>query len=164
MSNMAKQKMNIIGIGPFVIGFIGILTAIGLYLNFNGYLNSGLIYESLTFSIKSIAILLIVGSVYMYLNTLIKNQIIKNIKENKLVKDGMFRLVRHPIYSSLTGIFIGILLLFPNLWFIIWIIIFYIILKISTPIEEKILEKEFKEEYFEYKKEVNQIIPWFKKI
>lgn len=157
-----NQKMSFTGIGPYIIGLIVILTIIGLYLNFNGYLDSGLVKNNLTIIIDVIAILIIITCVIMYISALFISKIGIKIKENKLVTDGVFSIVRNPIYTSLTGICVGVLLFFHNLWFILWIISFYIILKITIPIEEKTLEKEFNEEFINYKKRVNQVIPFFK--
>jgi protein-S-isoprenylcysteine O-methyltransferase Ste14 len=97
--------------------------------------------------------------IFLGLSTLILNRttIIPCDKPKKLVKEGIFRFIRNPIYFGDLLLIIGFSLLFKTLIGIFISILFFFILdRIVIPIEEKILEETFKEEYINYKKNVKR--------
>jgi len=97
--------------------------------------------------------------IFLGLSTLILNRttIIPGDKPKKLVKEGIFRFIRNPIYFGDLLLVIGFSLLFKTLiGFFISILFFFILDRIVIPIEEKILEETFKEEYINYKKNVKR--------
>jgi protein-S-isoprenylcysteine O-methyltransferase Ste14 len=97
--------------------------------------------------------------IFLGLSTLILNRttIIPGDKPKKLVKEGIFRFIRNPIYFGDLLLVIGFSLLFKTLiGFFISILFFFILDRIVIPIEEKILEEIFKEEYINYKKNVKR--------
>jgi protein-S-isoprenylcysteine O-methyltransferase Ste14 len=97
--------------------------------------------------------------IFLGLSTLILNRttIIPGDKPKKLVKEGIFRFIRNPIYFGDLLLVIGFSLLFKTLiGFFISIFFFFIFDRIVIPIEEKILEETFKEEYINYKKNVKR--------
>ena len=97
--------------------------------------------------------------IFLGLSTLILNRttIIPGDKPKKLVKVGIFRFIRNPIYFGDLLLVIGFSLLFKTLiGFFISILFFFILDRIVIPIEEKILEETFKEEYINYKKNVKR--------
>lgn len=97
--------------------------------------------------------------IFLGLSTLILNRttIIPGDKPKKLVKEGIFRFIRNPIYFGDLLLVIGFSLLFKTLIGIFISILFFFILdRIVIPIEDKILEEIFKEEYINYKKNVKR--------
>jgi len=84
-----------------------------------------------------------------------------NEPNNKLMKDGLHRFVRHPLYSA-TFVFIwGLFIAMPYLSLLICNLIVTIYTLIGIRFEEAKLEKEFGESYKEYKAQVPMIIPSF---
>ncbi len=81
-------------------------------------------------------------------------------KDQKLVKTGPYRFVRHPIYTAYILFHIGIFLIVGN-WFlgIIWIGGFCIIFVLRIRKEEKMLIETFGHEYLEYKERTGCIFP-----
>ena len=81
-------------------------------------------------------------------------------KKPELRKNGLHRLVRHPLYLCTFIFLIGLLLAFPSLSFAIAtaVIIAYTVLAI--PLEEKKLIDLYGEEYLQYKQEVPRLLPY----
>jgi protein-S-isoprenylcysteine O-methyltransferase Ste14 len=85
-----------------------------------------------------------------------------NIEENhQLITSGIFRYIRHPIYSgALLGVF-GFYLAYRSLIVLIAVsIIHFLIFKHRLLFEEGILTEEFGEEYKEYMKRTKRLIPY----
>jgi protein-S-isoprenylcysteine O-methyltransferase Ste14 len=73
-------------------------------------------------------------------------------KANKLVKTGIYKKVRHPIYLFGQTFFLGIILI-TQIFYLLIIWIALIILQIKRiKNEEKVLNEKFGDEYLEYKK------------
>lgn len=114
--------------------------------------------------------------VFMYFTALIVRRIaIKNLgayysidveirHNHPLIKKGLYKYMRHPIYASTIIELLGIPLA-GNAYFsfLIALICYMPILMIRTYIEEKVLIKHFGEEYLRYKKEVMAFLP-FKRV
>jgi len=88
------------------------------------------------------------------------NTIFGTVRERPiLIRDGLFRIVRHPVYFSAILLYLGLITLTLSLASVgVWIItiLFYIFI---CKYEEKILIQEFGEDYLQYKKEVPMLIP-----
>lgn len=80
-------------------------------------------------------------------------------KEKKLITNGIYKYIRHPIYLSGLFLGLGIIILFSkNIWFYLYpLIIFSIVYKVES--EEKYLTKRFKK-YKDYKKTSYKLIPY----
>ncbi|MFX1501783.1 MAG: methyltransferase family protein [Promethearchaeota archaeon] len=80
---------------------------------------------------------------------------------SKLITYGIFRLIRHPIYSGWVLIFIGASIISDSLISLIISVIFFILIEVNTMIEEKlILIPKYGKAYENYKKKTpNRIIP-----
>ncbi|QZY53774.1 methyltransferase family protein [Crassaminicella profunda] len=76
----------------------------------------------------------------------------EDIKE--VVRTGIYKKIRHPIYLSLIIMDIGIMLSFGILWMMPLVIIFSYFHLMTAIQEEKLLIKKFNGEYKEYMKEV----------
>ena len=85
--------------------------------------------------------------------------LIQHVKENKLITDGVFAYVRHPIYSAFPHLFIGLILLMNNIYLLILPILFWIFLTVLMILtEEKKLVNEFGEAYINYAKKTDRVI------
>lgn len=86
---------------------------------------------------------------------------IKIYSDHKLIRTGMYKYVRHPLYASLIWAFLfGSLVFFNYLAFILNLIIFLPAMYYRARQEEELLGKAFKE-YKEYKREVGMFFPKF---
>jgi len=84
-----------------------------------------------------------------------------NEPNNILMKDGLHRFVRHPLYFA-TFVFIwGLFIALPYLSLLICNLVVTIYTLIGIRFEEAKLEKEFGESYKQYKARVPMIIPAF---
>ncbi|MCD4736483.1 MAG: isoprenylcysteine carboxylmethyltransferase family protein [Bacteroidales bacterium] len=80
----------------------------------------------------------------------------------EVVKKGVFKIVRHPIYLGAILLYLGLIVITISLlslaiWLII-IVFYYIISKY----EEKILTQHLGEDYIQYKREVPMLLPFLK--
>ena len=76
-------------------------------------------------------------------------------KESKLIKTGIYSVIRHPVYLSWVLIFMGCSFAFDSFLAILFIPILTVLLEIHCILEEKyILIPNFGEEYLAYKKKI----------
>jgi protein-S-isoprenylcysteine O-methyltransferase Ste14 len=73
-------------------------------------------------------------------------------KANKLVKDGIFKVIRHPIYLFGFTFVLGLILYFQVFYGLIFLLIMAVLQINRIKKEEKVLEEKFGDEYLEYKK------------
>jgi len=133
-----------------------------------GFILAGLNYRFNWFILPNIVIfigsVLFVISYILYGVVLIQNpfllRTIEVEKNQKLVDSGLYRIVRHPMYSATIIMFLSIPLVLGSLIsFIIFLIYPFIIIK-RIKNEEVVLEKNLKE-YKEYEKKVKyRLIPF----
>ena len=80
-------------------------------------------------------------------------------KEHKLVTNGIYRWVRHPLYTIGSSMFISFGMMADN-WFIAALgILAFIGMAIRTPTEEANLIEKFGDEYREYMKRTGRFLP-----
>jgi protein-S-isoprenylcysteine O-methyltransferase Ste14 len=80
----------------------------------------------------------------------------------EVISTGIFRLLRHPIYTGALLLYLGVILMTMSLASAaLWLIIlaFYIYL---CKYEERILTEEFGSDYLEYKKKTGMLFPKFR--
>lgn len=83
------------------------------------------------------------------------------IKENhELIIGGPYKYVRHPIYSGLILMVLGVVLYFNTLALVIFFGIFFWGAYYKAKKEEGILTKHFSDNYLEYKKHTKYLIPF----
>jgi len=70
----------------------------------------------------------------------------------KIIKNGIYKKIRHPIYISGVITFLGLTLVYQKQLFYIVLLLLIILQIIRAIIEEHILVKNFGKEYVEYKK------------
>ena len=81
-------------------------------------------------------------------------------KDHKLIKKGLYKYVRHPMYLGMLFIFFGLAISLYSFYGVLALIVFYIpalLYRISA--EEGILIKEFDKEYLDYMDKTKKIIP-----
>ncbi|MDU5569714.1 MAG: methyltransferase [Peptoniphilus harei] len=156
-------KMPAFGVGPLYVIICLILTIGGICLHLKGYLYQGELSKGKIIFIM-VGTLLILFGIYLWVQAVIVEKINKKVKEKKLIKSGVYSIVRNPVYSAFIFIFTGILLLTANLYLLILPFVFWFFLTILMKnTEEKWLKNEFGKEYEIYLKEVNRVIPWFRR-
>ena len=155
-----NQKMSYWGVSPkIVLTFTPFAVFFGaLYLIF---------YPTFLLPIKSIY-MIILGILLIIIGFIIYLKSIKLINEayakSKLVTNGVYGHMRHPLYSAFALFIIpGIICLF-NSWILFFIpISYYIFCRIYIKEEERYCLRKFGEKYVHYKKQVFAIIPKLKK-
>jgi protein-S-isoprenylcysteine O-methyltransferase Ste14 len=82
-------------------------------------------------------------------------------KEHKLSTHGIYRWIRHPLYTVGSSFYISFGLIADN-WFIIFMgVLTFIVMAIRTPKEEANLIAKFGDEYREYMKRTGKFLPKF---
>lgn len=158
-----KRKLPIFGVGPVYVLTCLVMTISALVFDFYGFLMIGEILRAKIAMIVLGVIFIIIGIV-LWIKSVIFQKIVSEIKEGHLVTDGVYCIVRNPIYSAFTLVFTGVLLLASNLFLLILPFIFWAYLTILMKYtEEKWLQEKFGDEYIKYCKQVNRVIPWFRK-
>ena len=134
----------------------------------SGFILAGLNYRyqwtKMPLSIIIIAAILFLLSYILYGEVLRENEFlfrtIKVQKKQKLVDTGLYKIVRHPMYSSTIILFLTIPFILGSIYSFIIFLIYPMIIVIRTNNEEKVLEKELTG-YKEYKKKVKyKLIPY----
>ena len=80
-------------------------------------------------------------------------------KEHKLVTNGIYRYIRHPLYTFGSSMFVAFGMMADN-WFIAALgILTFILMAIRTPKEEANLIEKFGDEYRDYMKRTGRFLP-----
>lgn len=80
-------------------------------------------------------------------------------KEHKLVTNGIYRYIRHPLYTVGSSLFISFGMMADN-WFIAALgILTFILMAVRTPKEESNLIEKFGDEYRDYMKRTGRFLP-----
>jgi methanethiol S-methyltransferase len=111
-----------------------------------------------------ILIIIVIYWLYFFINSIIVHRkAALSVKEiDKIVDTGMYRIVRHPIYSADITLAWGIFLFVPNLNVLLAVIWMNLVLFIWMRLEEKALIDKFGKKYLDYKKQVPMFIPFLK--
>ncbi|MDW8020650.1 MAG: isoprenylcysteine carboxylmethyltransferase family protein [Chloroherpetonaceae bacterium] len=81
--------------------------------------------------------------------------------EHYLVTTGIYRIVRHPIYTSYILLFCGNMVLFESLWaMLLLIVVCTIWFGTRIRIEESLLLRKFGNEYAEYMRQTKRLFPY----
>lgn len=146
----------------FILNILIFFHVTGLTVSFLEYF---IIHREINLVVTSIGIsmymIALIGRNYAIKNLGIYHSINIEIRENhQLIKKGLYRYLRHPIYLFTIIELIGIPLI-PNSYYSLCIPLFCYIpfLFIRIYYEEKAMIRKFGEEYTEYKKEVRRLIP-----
>lgn len=113
---------------------------------------------------KITGVLLIAFCLYLDLSAKLKSKIFKNVKDNKLITDGVYSIVRNPVYTGVLLACTGAILIANNLILLIVPVICWMYMTLFLiKTEEKWLRELYGEEYVLYCERVNRCIPWFSK-
>lgn len=158
-----KEHLPVFGVGPLCGISMLLIFGIGVYLHFNGYLDSGKIKE-LQIPFFILGGILILFAVWIWIWAVWIQKIDQEIKKNHLVTTGIYAWVRNPIYAAIAIALTGFALLLVNLWLLLLPCIFWIEITVLMKFtEEKWLEERYGQAYLNYCKRVNRCIPWFPK-
>ena len=75
------------------------------------------------------------------------------IKNSNLVKTGIYRFIRHPLYYSLIFISFGVFIIKLSIYYLFLSISLVLVIKLKIALEEQYLNNKFKN-YLLYKNEV----------
>ena len=159
---MKKEHLPIFGVGPIIILPQIIITIIGVILTEKGILLDW------SFGILKIPLLIlgvasVVCGILLFYWAVFKARIDRKIKENTLVTDGVYGIVRNPIYSAYYLVCLGVVLIENNyILFLVPILGYVYMTIILKNTEEKWLYTLYGEKYKEYCDKVNRCIPIIK--
>ena len=160
---MMKSHLPVMGVGPLIVIPQAVLTIASLILCYYGLIPVFRLDESIV-AMFVFGLVLIRWGILLWIYA-INSNIVEGIKDNLLVVDGAYDLVRNPIYSAFWLIFTGLIIAFSNLLLLIVPIINYIYMSVYIiKTEEKWLYKMHGNEYKLYCDSVRRIIPKIKKI
>ena len=155
-----QDSLPVYGVGPYLIAPMFIISILGLILS---YYNMIPVYkiDSMYWLFVGLAVVLILDAAFLWLAAVRMSDISKRIENGELVTDGVYALVRHPIYSAWLQISIAIILFSQNIYLFILPIIFWIILSIALArTEEKWLTDKFGNDYVLYAQTTNRFVPF----
>lgn len=158
-----ENHLPLFGVGPVIVYGQYILTAIPIIITYVFDLkfpvNNG--FEVL---FKIIGILLIAFGLGLDLSAKIKSKIFNNVENNKLVTDGVYSIVRNPVYSGALLECTGAVLIANNFILLVVPVICWLYMTVFLiKTEEKWLMELYGSEYAAYCQRVNRCIPWFPK-
>jgi len=82
------------------------------------------------------------------------------VEHHQLVKDGLYKHIRHPIYLGETLRNLGFVAVFSSIYGVLFIVASTVFLFFRIKIEEKMLIEAFGEEYKEYQRKTKKLIPY----
>jgi len=80
--------------------------------------------------------------------------------EDKMVTDGPYRLVRHPMYTAALSISMGLACLIQSWAFFSVFCIYLVLIFLLIPVEEDGLRKAYGEQYVAYQQNAKKLIPF----
>lgn len=122
------------------------------------------------FAIPGIILLIAGGSIRMKARFQLKNKAgfdslvgtskLKIVKKQHLVKDGLYKHIRHPLYLGEILRNLGFVIIFSSVYGTVIILLASYFLFFRMDIEEKMLINVFGDEYREYKRNTKRLIPY----
>ncbi len=80
--------------------------------------------------------------------------------EDKMVMDGPYRLVRHPMYTAALSISLGLACLIQSWAFFCVFCIYLVLIFLLIPVEEDGLRKAYGEQYVAYQQKAKKLVPF----
>jgi len=165
-----EKKVRVLGIREdwAVIPF-GALILLGLGVSILEFVYvQKLVFQSV-WVITGVPILLF-GSALRYLprrslvkagfGSILKTPFLQIVEDHRLVTDGYYKHIRHPIYLGEIGRAMGLAITLSSLYGLVFMTIGVVFLLIRIEIEEKMLIEAFGEEYKEYQQITKKLIPY----
>ena len=81
--------------------------------------------------------------------------------DHRLIKTGPYARVRHPMYSALFLVYLGLGIITANYLILVFIILSIISIYRRIPDEEKMLKDKFGDEYVDYSRRTGKLFPKF---
>ena len=158
-----KNHLPLFGVGPVIVAFQILITAIGIVLSYCGYIDAGKT-KLLNIPLKIIGVGFIIFGFYLNYSAKRKSKLFEMVSENKLITTGVYGIVRNPVYSAVFLACTGAVCISNNLILFSIPVICWIYMTVFLKLtEEKWLCDLYGREYIEYCKKVNRCIPWFPK-
>ena len=85
---------------------------------------------------------------------------VKIQEKHNLIKDGPYKIIRHPIYTGVLVMMLGSGIIIGNILDFVWVLFCFFGLYRKSKQEEKLLINEFGQLYEQYKKETKMMIPY----
>jgi protein-S-isoprenylcysteine O-methyltransferase Ste14 len=147
-------------IGGIIFLFLNKFYSIFGFLTFSSYFETAVQIIGL--------IIFYVGAITYNLNIIFAGRNLRPaqsgiIEDHKLIQNGPFGIIRHPLYVSYILILVGLSLILLIYWLLIPTIFIIIGIYPTAKAEEKNLIEEFGEEYIEYKQKVGMFFPKLKR-
>lgn len=162
MSKASLSHLPVLGVGPFYVSGIFIVTISATIFRYLGWLRIGTI-DNLWIRILLIliGIVLMVESVIVWCLAVFGSRMVESVKTGQLMTTGIYAWVRHPVYTAFFLLNTGILISQTNwclmaLPFVYWLAL-SILLKHT---EERWLQQKFGAQYARYAARVNRVFPW----
>jgi len=93
----------------------------------------------------------------------VHHQAVRSVAEiEKVISVGIYRRVRHPMYSCDIVLAWGFFICFPYLTFLVGVLWLSLVLLFWARLEEKAMIKKFGDEYIKYKSKTPMLIPKLK--
>ena len=93
-------------------------------------------------------------------SSLVSTSRLQVVEGHRLVKDGLYKHVRHPLYLGETLRNFGLVLILSSTYGVLFIAMGTVFLLLRIRIEEKMLIEAFGEDYKEYQRNTKRIIPY----
>lgn len=159
-----ESRLPLYGIGPVYVAVIITVTMAGILLS-QFKIIAYLSFPIIRMVLLMIGFLLVAVGAALWFLAVFRAKIDDGITNNHLVTDGVYALVRNPIYSAFLSVCTGTLMIYGNLWLLILPVMHWLFLTVLMKCtEEKWLKNLYGAEYEEYCRRVNRCIPWFPKI
>ncbi|SMN11779.1 hypothetical protein SPBRAN_2073 [uncultured Candidatus Thioglobus sp.] len=115
-----------------------------------------------TTSIALLSVAVVIGLLAVF-NMKINNlNIVPSLKENhQLVVNGIYRYIRHPMYTSVIFLCLSLMLTNVHLYAQLATLVLFIDLILKSNVEEKLLTERFSN-YVEYKNTTGRFLPFIK--
>ena len=92
--------------------------------------------------------------------TLFNSGRLQVVEDHQLVTDGVYRLIRHPLYLGEIARNVGFALILTSLLGVIVMVVGNAFLLLRIRIEEAMLIAEFGQEYIEYREKTKRLLPY----
>jgi protein-S-isoprenylcysteine O-methyltransferase Ste14 len=154
LSMTDRRKGHIYVIGQFLIIFLALISSILEPRILNYHVRP--ILTVIGIIIASVGIGFMIASVRSFKQEITAHPIPKD--EYKLMTEGMYKFVRHPIYFSALLLVAGGVLIFQSYLSQIWVVVLFFWFNSKASFEERFLKAKFIE-YSEYMKATKKLIP-----